>query len=164
MEKQGQSVRLNGVEDEVNPQLQTNMKADGSEDGYPDEYVDELIVRLKKELEEAKSDADFVKAVKEILTSQAAPKLVETVMAPLTRTRELEAQANVESSKVYARASFTGNIFFIVALVCCLTFLGIVIAMLRTDKELLLPVLSALISLIAGAGGGYVFGRQSVPK
>ena len=74
------------------------------------------------------------------------------------------AQARTEMAKAVQRATLYNNVLFLVSLAFCLIFIGWVIYQLKGDKDLLLPVLSAVISLIAGAGGGYVFGRRSVPR
>lgn len=162
---------VNGVEPKVGAHAESTQCRDSERDQYTDEiegkYIEELesrIDELEAKVGEMKSSQELLKTIKEVLLSPNAPKIVEALWTPLSKAKEADANAHVEASKIYAKSSFTNNIFFIVALGCCLTFLGIVISMLRTDKDLLLPVLSALISLIAGAGGGYVFGKQAAPK
>lgn len=121
------------------------------------QYLEERVAnsRIVKEL---------VKAFKEVLTSPNAPKLAEAIGSQIVKTREAEAQARASAAKSYGTSAIVANVVFILSMVLCLIFLGWVIHTLKGDKDLLLPVLSAVISLIAGAGGGYVFGRQSVAK
>lgn len=104
--------------------------------------------RIAKELLNAPGAVAFFQAISQANAQQAASAL----------------QARSEMARAIQRATLYNNILFLVSLVCCLSFIGWVIYQLKGDKDLLLPVLSAVISLIAGAGGGYVFGRRSIPR
>jgi hypothetical protein len=155
-----------------------NHRAQGSPNGQEDagagraeqheEEVDEDLHSYIQDLEEkvasSRTAKEVIKTLKEVLTSPNAPKIAEAIATPIAKAKEAEAHARGQAAKSYATASNIGNAVFVLSLILCLTFLGWVIHTLKGDKDLLLPVLSAVISLIAGAGGGYVFGRQSVPK
>ncbi len=128
------------------------------------ENLHNYIRDIEEKLASTRTMQEVIKAIKEVLCSDNAPPIAGLIATQIAKAKEAESQARKESAKSYATASNFSNAVFVASLVLCLTFLGWVIHTLKGDKELLLPVLSAVISLIAGAGGGYVFGRQSVPR
>lgn len=127
--------------------------------------------RVNGQPSEEKQPSDANPAVAALLT------LLGTVLAPPTMVDSMKAfasfkageadrtaAARIQAAKGYMIAAIINNVVFLLALGGCLAFLFFVIKELKPDKDLLLPVLSSIISLIAGAGGGFVFGRHSVPQ
>lgn len=100
--------------------------------------------------------------LRDVLTSENAGKFIDFVNAQRTNGAKQAAESRVKVAEIQAIHAKRSNWFFIAALVLCLAFLGLVIFWLRADKDTLLPTLSALIGLMAGTGGGYVFGRNAV--
>lgn len=129
-----------------------------------DEDLHSYIQDLEERVANSRTAKEVIKAFKDVLTSPNAPKIAEAISAQLVKSREAEARARASTAKSYSANAIVANIAFILSMVICLVFIGWVIHTLKGDKDLLLPVLSAVISLIAGAGGGYVFGRQSAAK
>lgn len=111
------------------------------------------------EAEKNRANADLLKAV---LDSPNTGKAIDALFAAKSGSAKHSGETRERIAAIQAKHAFRSSIFFLIALTICLGFLASVIYALRGDKDTLLPVLSAVISLIAGTGGGYVFGRQSV--
>lgn len=101
-------------------------------------------------------------SLKELLASENVGKLISAWSSSRDASGRHAAESTAKIATIQAKHAFCTNVFFLIALTLCLSFLSAIIYVLRGDKDLLLPVLSAVISLIAGTGGGYVFGRRSV--
>lgn len=101
-------------------------------------------------------------ALREIVTSENAAKMIEFMSNQRTNGAKQAAESRVKIAEIQATHAKRTSWFFLAALVFCLTFLGVIIYWLRADKDSLLPTLSALIGLMAGTGGGYVFGRSTI--
>lgn len=84
--------------------------------------------------------------------------LAKRVAAEPERARlefQLRQQANTENARFHS----SNRLYFLVGLSVCLAFLAWIIWLLKGDRDTLLPVLTALIGLLAGAGGGFIFGQ-----
>lgn len=99
--------------------------------------------------------------VKELVAAIDFPRIAESWSSAVRAKAEAHSKTHDSASRANARFAFWSSFVFIASLILSLIFLGVIVWMLRADKDLLLPVLSALISLIAGTGGGYVFGRAA---
>lgn len=135
---------------------------DGADDCLDE--AEEEIAELQDRLARSRTVKEVLRTAREMFAGPNAPKIVETVMTQLGRYKDRESQAKERIARSYTLASHVSNAVFVVSLILCLVFLGWVIQSLKDNKDLLLPVLSAVISLIAGAGGGWIFGRNSVPR
>lgn len=103
----------------------------------------------------------FANAIKEVLNSEGAANMAEIVCEHLLKAKELEVAARDRAAASYHRGMVRWSYTFLAALGLCLGVILLVVWMLKGEKDLLLPVLSSLIALIAGTGGGLVFGRRS---
>lgn len=111
---------------------------------------------------DVKKTESVTKMFSEMANSPAVAKLIDMLASRQHAQARQTTRVRVALVRAQERNARRGNVFVCIALVLCLSFLGVVIYWLKADKDTLLPVLSALIGLIAGAGGGYVFGRQSI--
>lgn len=89
----------------------------------------------------------------------AVRELVQAFAAHKAGSHKLDRQANLLNAKIIAAQNRRSTWAFLTAMGFALSVLVIVIYLLRDNRETLLPVLSTLVGLIAGTGGGYVFGR-----
>ncbi len=97
----------------------------------------------------------------------ASPVLLQAVAAlkeSKSAAEKAKGEAAIAIAVVQVRNAWWSSVFFLIALAISLCFLGTVIYWLKDNEKLLVPVLSALIALIAGTGGGFVFGRASAGR
>lgn len=125
---------------------------------------------LEKEYENPELESERIKASvqREFLRSKIPEVLGDAVKTIINQIAEHKRNGQREehyrakmNARILAKQMCTGNIIFLVAMTLSLAFLFGVIWTLRDNKETLLPVLSSVIGLLAGAGGGFVFGRAS---
>lgn len=112
------------------------------------------------EAREAQRQRDFVRA---IMDSKAVTDLIGVLRTfveghPQKAQLDHDLRMRVQSDNATFYAS--NRKYFLMGLCMCLIFLGVVIWSLRSEKDLLLPVLTAVVSLLAGAGGGFIFGQS----
>jgi len=104
----------------------------------------------------------LLEIVQLVLASPAAAKLVESYSRrfdaePEKERREYELRLNAQ--RLNAKHDAASRVCFLIGLTVCLGFLlGIVLA-LRERPETLLPVLTAAVGLVAGAGVGFMLGQ-----
>lgn len=65
-----------------------------------------------------------------------------------------------EHMQTYADSNFNGFLIFI-TFILIQTFIGILIYFFKDNLEILIPILTGLIGLAAGAFGGYGVGKQT---
>lgn len=87
---------------------------------------------------------------------EAASNIPQQIAQSNNRKRTIQWRAQ-RANYQYIRST---RLFFLAGLVICLAFIGGVVWVFRDDKDTLLPVLTALIGLLAGAGGGFIFGQR----
>jgi hypothetical protein len=100
-----------------------------------------------------------------IITSPAVITLAQTSKSLAdgwVANREKDLTLRKQVNELNARYLSTNRYFFLAGLTVCLAFLGIVLWMFKGERDTLLPVLTALSGLIAGAGGGFIFGQRQV--
>ena len=109
--------------------------------------------------DEAQKQREFLRAIVESQTCIQLVGVLRTYVeghpqkAQLNHTLRMKIQA--DNAAFYA----SNRKYFLIGLGMCLLFLGVVIWSLHDEKGLLLPVLTAVVSLLAGAGGGFIFGQ-----
>ncbi|NRA58915.1 MAG: hypothetical protein HRU13_12445 [Phycisphaerales bacterium] len=134
---------------------------DQSPEPVGDEYYEDSMEIPPSTAEEV---SEALNALKTVLDSKGVHKFRSIVEAKHTRQVELDAQATERHQKVLAAQVQVANKWPWVFLGCVLlsfAFLLGVIWMLKDNSEALLPVVTALVGLIAGTGGGWVFGHRA---
>lgn len=123
----------------------------GVESGHP--------ASTRKE-EEFRRNMEQIRAVLEapslIKLIEGYVKKVEAEPQQAKLNHDFRMMAHAANGKFYA----SNRLYFLVGLVICLVFLAVVIWLLKGDKETLLPIFTAVVSLLAGAGGGFIFGQS----
>ena len=108
--------------------------------------------------------ADALDALRIVLNSKVANKFLSIIETKHTRQIELDAKANERHEKVLEAQIKVANRWSWVFGFCVLFsfgFLTAVIWLLKDSPDALLPVVTALVGLIAGTGGGWVFGHKA---
>lgn len=121
---------------------------------------------VEVEGEPLSEEAQRERTLKEINSLLSSPAVLEVIKligkrieaAPDREVRDHE--RHLKSMELNAKYYRDSRIVFGIGLVVCLSFLGTIVWILKGDKETLLPVLTALVGLLAGAGGGYIFGQS----
>lgn len=108
---------------------------------------------------------EALEKLKEILQSPVFETLAASFgksMEGFAAKRREEIELRKQLNELNAKYLSSNRWFFIVGLSICLAFLGFVLWLFKDQRETLLPVLTALIGLVAGAGGGFIFGQRQV--
>lgn len=111
----------------------------------------------------AETIRELFKGLRTAMDSPNFAKIVEVLAKKLdhdTPIREKELQFRREVHERNTRFYATNRNYFLIGLFVCLAFLGWIMWLFQTKPDTLLPVLTAVIGLIAGAGGGYIFGQH----
>jgi len=113
--------------------------------------------------QEGETLAEVIAALGPLVDRPAVARLLNACAVRIeshesVKVKEFELRESIAHAN--GRYFSSNRAYFLVGLAVCLVFLGIVMWMFRTDRETLLPVLTAIIGLIAGAGGGFIFGQQ----
>lgn len=118
------------------------------------------------EPEELSEDEQFERTLKQlsaILDSATLSKLIDVFSKRVDSEPDKQRQDHelrMLSHAMHGRLMASNRIYFLIGLGMSLAFLCTIIIILRADKDTLLPVLTAVVGLLAGAGGGFIFGQS----
>lgn len=90
---------------------------------------------------------------------EAVAVVIESRKEASQREANLSAQIHASNARYWS----SNRVYFLVGLSICLLFFSFVIWVFQDKPDTLLPVLTALIGLVAGAGGGFIFGQHGRP-
>lgn len=113
---------------------------------------------------DAEQVGEALEALTKVLDTEFARSLVTLGRDAIRRRIELDAKASERHEKVLAAQLKVANRWSWVFGLCVLLsfgFLTAVIWLLKDTPDALLPVVTALVGLIAGTGGGWVFGHKA---
>jgi hypothetical protein len=92
-----------------------------------------------------------------LLENPGLHKLASDLLATARRNGRESAMVRRRFYTLQAKLHVHTRRCFLIGLAVCLAFLTAVILLLRDTPDTLLPVLTAVIGLLAGAGGGFLF-------
>lgn len=117
-----------------------------------------------KTVDDTEQFARALESLTAVLDTEFARSLVSIASEAIRRRCSLDAQAAERHEKVLAAQVQVANRWAWVFTGCVLfsfAFLAGVVWMLKDNSDALLPVVTALVGLIAGTGGGWVFGQRA---
>lgn len=114
-------------------------------------------------LSEAEKFERGMEQLKAVLDSPAVSKFLDLLNKKIEAEPEKDRhnhELRMLSQAMHGRLIASNRGYFLMGLAISLIFLGGVIYVLRHDSDTLLPVLTAVVGLLAGAGGGFIFGQS----
>lgn len=120
---------------------------------------------IESDEDEVDDDLEYilhvVKAILELPAIHEMTKALSRLCESHATIQHRELKLDCEIAKDNAKFRFRGQWMFLIALATCLLFLVYVLWLFKDNSDTLLPVLTAVVGLLAGVGGGAIFGNRS---